>query len=184
MRKISPEELASILKASLLHTKTRYTENPEGKIADLRGTDLRGTDLSEANLSEADLRGANLSEANLSEANLIEANLSEANLRLANLRSVNLRRANLRGTDLSEADLRGAIGNAKEVKSGQIELYSFTYWRDKLSIGCQIKTLNQWKEFDASNLNEREQETWRRLSPILFALIEASPAIADNGELI
>ncbi len=93
----------------------------------------------------------------------------------------NLRWANLRGADLSEANLSGVIGNKLEIKSGQIELFDFTYTFTHLWIGCQCKTIDEWRRWEC-DLGEKEKEAWIRLSQVLFALIDASPAVPFDSE--
>ena len=67
--------LEEILQNHQLWLETRFTSEPKGERADLRGVDL----------CEADLRGVNLQYANLYMADLSRANLQNADLRGANL---------------------------------------------------------------------------------------------------
>ena len=115
MRKITEEELKEILEQ---HKLWLYSNEKEGKRADLSSANLTdanltGANLYDANLTDADLSYANLSSADLSYTNLSGAdlsytNLSDADLSDAILYGVNLTRANLRGANLIVANLRGA----------------------------------------------------------------------------
>ena len=60
MKIIERAELEQILKDHKKWLETRFTNNVDGRCADLRGADLRDADLCGANLRDADLCGANL----------------------------------------------------------------------------------------------------------------------------
>jgi len=152
---------------------------------DLRSVDLSGANLSDANLSSVDLRGANLSDANLSDANLSDANLSSVDLSGANLSYANLSGANLRGANLSYANLRGAasiwgaIGNMSEVKSIQCDYWPVTYTAERMQIGCQFHTIEDWWNFGDSEISRMDSNAsswWKIWKPILKTIIETSPA--------
>lgn len=176
-----------------------------GERADLSGADLREANLCRANLRGADLtgailRGANLRDAYLGGANLLCADLHGAVLYDADLRGANLCDADLRDTsmgcaDLTDADLRGArldgadlsevrslwstIGNKKEVKTVQVGAWDVTYTADRMQIGCQLHSLDEWWAFtdkDISVMDDGALAWWRKWKPILESIIEASPA--------
>ena len=127
-------------------------------------------DLSFADLSFADLSFANLSSANLSSANLSFADLSFANLSSANLSSANLSSAN---------SLNGSVGNMSEVKSLQCDYWAVTYTADKMQIGCQFHTIEEWWAFtdkEISRMDSNALAWWSVWKPILQAVIATSPA--------
>ena len=110
MKKISPEDLSTILKD---HSLWLRSDGQKGSKADLSGTDLSEAALSEtnlmlANLSRARLCGASMVLIDLSQANLSRADLSDADLSGADLLLSNFFHADLSGADLSVADLSGA----------------------------------------------------------------------------
>jgi hypothetical protein len=167
--------------------------------ADLHGADLHGADLHYANLGGADLHGANLSNANLRYADLSNANLYGANLRYADLGGANLSGANLSNADLSYADLSYAdlsyadlggadlgyvIGNMREVKSAQVEIFPLVWYvasngEQILQIGCQGHPVSFWEAIDAAWLKQfgpHSAKAWWRLGPVILALVKASPA--------
>ena len=163
--------------------------------ATLRGANLRSADLSEVNLSYANLRGADLNGANLHGANLNGADLhgadlSDANLYGANLRGADLSDANLRGADLSDAsfrgaDLNGVVGNMREIKSAQFDIYSCAWSCTPdgitlLSIGCQSHDLEKWRLADPqwiAAMADNATDWWASYGAILLALVDASPAV-------
>ena len=163
--------------------------------ATLRGANLRSADLSEVNLSYANLRGADLNGANLHGANLNGADLhgadlSDANLYGANLRGADLSDANLRGADLSDASFRGAdlygvVGNMREIKSAQFDIYSCAWSCTPdgitlLSIGCQSHDLEKWRLADPqwiAAMADNATDWWASYGAILLALVDASPAV-------
>ncbi len=136
--------------------------------------DLMSADLRSANLMSADLRSANLMSADLRYANLMSADLRSANLMSADLRSANLMSANL-----MSADLRSAVGNLKEVKSIQLDTYliSFEFTDNKLNIGCQTHTFEEWKDFTDEEIEEMDVNAliwWKKWKDFIFQAIELS----------
>ena len=90
----------------------------------------------------------------LSLANLSLANLSSANLRLANLHSADLRSADLSLANLSLANLSLAnLHSAKNKETANMPLFckwNYSILGDKIQIGCEIRTIEQWDKFFAS----------------------------------
>jgi len=129
--------------------------------ANLRGAELRGAELRGANLIDADLRGADLIDADLIDADLIDADLRGAELRGANLRGANLRGANLRG--------------AKNTENAYMPLFckwSYSILGDKIQIGCETRTIEEWDEFFASTeelLTKRGTEEFKQIEAIYLA---------------
>jgi len=148
-----------------------------GERADLRYADLSSTDLRYANLRYADL-----SYADLSYADLRYANLSYADLRYANLSSTNLSYATLSYANLRYAkSIWGAIGNMSEVKSIQCDYWPVTYTAERMQIGCQFHTLEEWWNFgdsEISSMDPMASSWWKIWKPILKTIIETSPAKA------
>ena len=135
-----------------MKTTINGAEYEIGPRADLRDADLLG-----ANLRGADLLRANLWNADLRDANLRSANLRGADLRSADLKSADLKNANLRNADLENANLY----NAKNVEMARTPLYSkwpITFHGDKIKIGCEEKTIEEWDKWFASG---KEFETKR-----------------------
>jgi len=143
--------------------------------ANLRGANLEDANLVDANLVDANLRGANLRGANLRGANLVDANLVDANLRGAYLIDANLRGANLRGANLEDAYLRGAyleanirycVGNGKEIKTIQTDLYHIAYTKDTMAIGCEQHSIEAWFSFSDETIAAMDEgrylEWWKK----------------------
>jgi hypothetical protein len=127
--------------------------------------------LSSANLSLADLSSANLSLADLRSANLRSADLSSANLSSANLRS-----ADLSSADLSSANLRSAnLFSAKNKETAKMPLFckwSYSILRDKIQIGCEKRTIDEWDKFFASKevlSTKRNTEEFKQIEAIYNA---------------
>jgi len=139
--------------------------------ADLRGADLRGAGLRGAELRGANLRGAELRGANLRGANLIDADLIDADLIDADLIDADLRGANLRGAELRGANLRGA----KNTENAYMPLFckwSYSILGDKIQIGCETRTIEEWDEFFASTeelLTKRGTEEFKQIEAIYLA---------------
>ena len=146
--------------------------------ADLRGADLRGADLRGAYLQGAYLQGAYLQGAYLQGAYLQGADLRGADLQGAYLQGADLQGAYLQGADLRVADLRGAYLQGAYLQGADLRVhklavgesfahlgfpdgwFAYTYFTDKkeqrVSIGCQDKTLAEGKKYWAKKSNRRE----------------------------
>ena len=131
--------------------------------ANLSWVDLSGACLSDANLSGVDLSGATLSGANLSGANLSWVDLSGANLSWANLSWVDLSGACLSGACLSDANLSGAT------------MPIFCKWSShgivdgKIRIGCEIRSVEDWDSFFASDeviTTPRDTDEFKRIRAV------------------
>jgi hypothetical protein len=139
--------------------------------ANLYSANLRSANLYSANLCSADLRSANLYSADLSSANLRSADLSSADLSLANLYSADLSSANLRSADLSSANLY----SAKNKETAYLPLFckwSFSILGDKIQIGCEKRTIEQWDLFFASDeklTTERGTEEFKQIQAVYNA---------------
>lgn len=160
-------ELAIKKKVSL------YGANLEG--ADLRNSNLRNSDLECANLRNSDLINSNLECANLRYSDLINSNLEGSDLRYSDLRYSNLEGADLRYSDLERANLRysdlrfaklyradlsgvNLIGvdlnvvNLEDAIEVPIHCkWSFGITEDKIHIGCEKRTIEEWDIFFASD---------------------------------
>jgi len=144
--------------------------------ADLSSADLSSADLSSANLRSADLRSADLSSADLSSANLSSANLSSADLSSANLSSANLSSADLSSADLRSADLSSAdLRSAKNKETAKIPLFckwDYSILGDKIQIGCEKRTIEEWDKFFASEevlSTKRNTEDFKQIEAIYNA---------------
>ncbi len=129
--------------------------------------------------------GSNLSYSNLSESNLRGSDLSESNLSESNLSWSNLRGSNLRGSNLRGSNLMGAIGNMLEIKSLQLETWPITYTADRLQIGCQNHSIEEWRGFDDETIETMAEgaiEFWHKWKDIILKIIELSPATPTGHE--
>ncbi len=134
--------------------------------------DLSGADLSGAYLRGADLRGADLSGADLSGAYLRGAYLSGADLSGADLSG-----AYLSGAYLSGAYLRGAYLSGEKLTKEPLMISGLKYFViiavEKIHIGCQVHTANEWKKFKDSTIAAMAPEAlewWKVWKPALMAL--------------
>lgn len=116
--------------------------------------------------------------------------LNEAGGERADLRGAYLSAADLRGAYLSEAILRkmtsmnGLIGNLREVKSIQLDVWPVTYTATHMQIGCQQHLISEWWDFDEETISSMDQDAlawWVVWKPILQQIIQASPA-QPSGE--
>ncbi len=127
---------------------------------------------------------ANLSRANLSRANLSRADLSGANLYGADLSDANLSRANLSRADLYGANLR-CMGNMKNIKTIQADIWQVGYTHDTLQIGCQRHLISEWQAFSDEQIGRMDSQAlawWKIWKPILMNIIEVSPAKPTKGD--
>ena len=161
MKTYTTDEIAEVIDR---HVKWVLNE-AGGERADLSRADLSRADLSRADLSGADLSGAYLSRAYLSGADLRGAYLSEAILR-------------------KMTSMNGLIGNLREVKSIQLDVWPVTYTATHMQIGCQQHLISEWWDFDEETISSMDQDAlawWVVWKPILQQIIQASPA-QPSGE--
>lgn len=194
-------ELEEILRKHKL-----WLDGQEGGVrADLRGANLKGANLLGANLEFAKLRGANLRGANLRHANLRDASLWGADLEAANLRGADLESAKLWGADLEDASLRGAdlrwayLENANlrntDLRDAKLwgttgdgvyieniftfDQYSITYTHDRLQIGCENHSIDEWESFSDERILEMNGkdalEFWKRAKKSILSTIRDNP---------
>jgi hypothetical protein len=139
-----------------------YLSGANLRRANLYGAYLSGADLSGADLGWADLYGADLRWADLSRADLRRADLSRADLRWAYLSGAYLSRADLRWADLYGADLTNTKFDV-DISEGIVLLtpgpYMFLKGKDKIKIGCEIRTLAQWKRVSKKKAHELELDS-------------------------
>jgi hypothetical protein len=67
----------------------------------------------------------------------------------------------------------------REIKSLQIERYPITYTCDRLQIGCENHSINEWMQFDNARIAKMDKgalEWWGKWRSVLFQIIEMSPA--------
>ena len=123
----------------------------------------------------ADLRGINLRGVNLEGINFRGVNLEGADFRGVNLRGVNFRGVNLIGVNLW-----GARGNNHQVKSMHIAEYDIVYTKDRMQIGCENLSIEEWAQatdIDIINMDGRRALIfWRKYKEFIFMAIELSPA--------
>jgi uncharacterized protein YjbI with pentapeptide repeats len=159
--------------------------DPSGKRLDLSGVNLEvanlyGANLYGATLYSAYLKGANLCRANLYSAYLKGANLCRANLKDANLYHASLDGANLEGANLKDANLEGAIGDGVYIKNIDELYYSIAYTNDRIQIGCQNYSHEEWQKFSDLEILEMDGETalkfWRESKDYIFEHIAENPA--------
>jgi uncharacterized protein YjbI with pentapeptide repeats len=169
---------------------TKWRAEHATDILDLRGANLRGANLRGANLEVVDLWNADLMYADLTETNLKGADLKGADLNGATLKGVDLTGASLSSAYLKDADLTGAymwntIGNCREVKTVQTDLWTVTYTADIMQIGCRRHAIKDWWGFDdatISAMDSKALEWWTRWKPILQQIIVTSPATPTNNK--
>jgi hypothetical protein len=146
----------------------------------LKGANLCRANLKDANLEGAYLEYAYLKGANLYRANLKDANLEGANLKDANLEGANLEGANLEGANICSANLEGAIGDGVYIKNIDELYYSIAYTNDRIQIGCQNYSHEEWQKFSDLEILEMDGETalkfWRESKDYIFEHIAENPA--------
>jgi len=155
-----------------------------GERANLRKVDLRKVDLRWADLREADLRGVDLQGANLQWADLRKADLREADLRGVDLQGANLQWADLRKADLRGVKLWGTVGNRKEIKNiSCFEEYCVAYTKDRLQIGCENHSFDEWREFSDRDIlamdGKKALEFWNNNKAYIFITLDGHPAIGN-----
>ena len=169
---------ADLLKGALKAKVSFYRANFNG--ADFRGADFRGADFREANFNGADFREASFNGADFRGADFREASFIWADFRKANFREADFKGAYFRGANFREADFIGAsyqycTGNAKELKSMQLDTYLIVFNKHFLAIGCQQHSIEKWKNFtddEIDSLDNGALEWWNKWKDFIFKAIE------------
>ena len=108
-------------------------------------------------------------------SNLRKADLWGSNLREADLRGSNLWKADLRGADLTGVNLWNTIGNMREIKSMQIDTYCIAWTKNRLQIGCENHSVEEWKNFDDEIIKDMDGGRgllwWKKWKDIIFQII-------------
>lgn len=94
-------------------------------------------------------------------------------------------RIDLSDANLSGAYLSGAVGNMREIKSGQFEQYSWNYTSEVLSIGCKQHPIQEWWGFSDDRIAKMAPgalKWWKKWKPELQRTIELSPATPTQTE--
>ena len=122
-------------------------------------------------LSYSNLSYSNLSYSNLSYSNLRGSDLSNSNLRGSNLSNSDLSNSNLRGSDLSNSNL----SNLENKETACLPLFckwNFSILGDKIQIGCEKRTIENWDLFFASDeklSTERNTQDFKQIQAVYNA---------------
>ena len=141
---------------------------------------LKGALKAKVSFYRADFREANFSWANFRKANFREADFKGAYFRGADFREADFRGADFREADFREADFIGAsyqycTGNAKELKSMQLNRYLIVFNKHFLAIGCQQHSIKKWKNFTDDKIDSLDNgalEWWNKWKDFIFKAIE------------
>ena len=112
-------------------------------------------------------------------ADLRNADLHGADLRNADLSGADLSYADLSCAKLSGADLSSATGNLEEIRSIHCFERVITYSSDRMWIGCQSHTIEEWWQFTDDQINSMSTVAlgrWTKWKPLLQQIIAAYPA--------
>jgi len=164
---------ADLLKGALKAKVSFYRANFNG--ANFREANFREADFREASFREASFNGADFREANFRGADFREADFSWADFREADFSWANFRGADFREADFREASYQYCTGNAKELKSMQLNRYLIVFNKHFLAIGCQQHSIKKWKNFtddEIDSLDNGALEWWNKWKDFIFKAIE------------
>lgn len=153
--------------------------------ASLMGVDLRGANLWQSSFHGADLTGANLAGSDLWRSSLLDADLTGADLTGTCLDGADLRGAVLRGANLHNTKFDSCVGNGREIKTIQTDMWMVTYTVDAMQIGCEKHPISKWWVFSERQIHYMDHQAlvwWRRWKPILEKIIYESPASPTGHE--
>lgn len=106
------------------------------------------------------------------------ANLENANLENANLRNANLVNANLENANLWKAYLRNACLVNANLGENHVRVYNFTEYscyraNDYFRAGCQIHTIEEWKNFTEEQIRSMDgYKAWKFYTEVLLKIID------------
>lgn len=154
----------------------------DGSFMHLDHINLSGKKLADSRWDGSFLLRSDFSNSCLFASSFVSTCLSHSNLRGADLSHSNFTDASLKGADLTGAKLNNAIGNGKEIKSLQIDLYKIVYTYDSLCIGCHMYPIQQWWDFTDDKIYylypvSSTVKKWKKYKKLLQGILDISPAI-------
>ena len=147
---------------------------------DLTGVNLRGVNFAYLDLRGVNFTGCDFTLANFTDVDFHGTNFTNANLRGAGLWGANFTNAVLLRANFTNANLRGTKGNGREIKNIDTPTYSVAYTRDRLQIGCENHSFEEWWAFTYDAIGEMDDgalEYWREYKNLIRKTIEEDPAL-------
>lgn len=134
--------------------------------------DLKWSYFHECTIRYCSIRFCDLLGVSFNCSNLIETNFSNSNFKNASMERV---------SSFIGCGLWGVIGNSKQIKSLNIfPEYDVVYTHDRLQIGCENHSIEEWKNFDYDRILVMDGNDavsfWERNKDLIFSIIENSPA--------
>jgi hypothetical protein len=103
-------------------------------------------------------------------------------LALAVKSEANLTEANLTGADLTGARIL-CTGDMKFIHSMQLDTWSIAFTKDMLEIGCQRHSIEAWRNFDDSEVNDMHPQAlvwWHKWKDHILKTIELCAEGSNN----
>lgn len=142
-----------------------------------------GVSLNEANLEDLNLRALNFNNAFIINANFKNAYLSEISSKNAtfidcdfsgaDLSFCNFLRTEFENCIFDGVNIRNCIGDMKNIFSIAIDTYVMSFTKTMMNLGCNTKTIEEWRNLTTDNLEDEEQKwMWDYYKDVIFKLID------------
>lgn len=136
----------------------------------IKGEELQYLNVAEQNLQGArfvnvDFHGSRFMNTNFSFADFIKCNMTKCafyncNFFGANIKTSNFMSARFSDCDINLENMESLFGNGKQIKSMFISDYPIVWTSEYLQIGCQKKTIEEWRALDKEKANELIDFGW------------------------
>ena len=149
--------------------------------------DFRGVVLSDNSFKDIEFNGVNLAggfldgckfvdctfrNCELDGVSFVNSYLTNSKFISSSLKGANFTNARLLDTSIIDSKINGLIGNTIELKSMQIETYQVAYCDNMLAIGCEQKTVKEWKNITREELIKLDGfyavGWWKRWEDMIF----------------
>jgi hypothetical protein len=153
-----------------------------GKHRDFRGVilsddsfrciEFNGVDLSGGFLDGCKFVDCIFKNCELDGVSFVNSYLTGSKFISSSLKGANFTNARLIDTLIVDSKINGLIGNAIELKSMQVETYQVAYYDNILAIGCEQKTIEEWKNITREELIKLDGfyavSWWKKWEDVIF----------------
>ncbi len=147
----------------------------------LNNANLDNLDLSNLNFNDVFIINASFKNANLSEISSKNASFLDCDFSGASLYHCNFLNTELENSKFDNADLRDCVGDMKNIFTIAIDTYVMSFTKTHLSLGCQTKTINEWRNLSSNDFEDEEQKwLWDYYKDIMFQIIDKRLGVEND----
>ncbi len=152
----------------------------------LEGISLNNANLENINLSGLDfdnvfINGASFKNTNLSNISSKNASFIDCDFSGVRLYGCNLLDTEFENCIFENVDFRDCIGDMKNIFTVAIDTYVMNFSKTHLSLGCQIKTIREWRNTSVDNIEDEEQKwLWGYYKDTIFEIIDKRLGVEND----